>query len=278
MLLPGTDPVTMLIEVAPLLVLFELSLILARMVGTPSRATRAVPAGARAAGKPRQLGSRTVLFDLRGKRKRVVQVSYTLLAAIFLVGFVGFWIGVGNAPGGIFDAIGLGGNGSSGSLTAQYDAQIDNANQQLAKNPKDTRCAREAVAERVPEGQGGREPGPDHRSDERQLETPTRRSESRPTPGPSTCASTRESPTPAPPPRSSTPSSSSMTRRALQRPRRSSPPTNRVRTRTATWQSSNTRRVTSRRATRPPRRLSAWHRSRFASRSPSSSTRSTSRL
>jgi hypothetical protein len=79
-----------------------------------------------------------VLFDLRGKRKRLVQVSYTALAAIFLVGFVGFSIGSGNAPGGLFDAIGLGGNGSSGSLTSAYDAQIDNANQQLAKNPKDS--------------------------------------------------------------------------------------------------------------------------------------------
>ncbi len=36
MLLPGTDPVTMLIELTPLLALFELSLILARLVGTPS--------------------------------------------------------------------------------------------------------------------------------------------------------------------------------------------------------------------------------------------------
>ena len=36
MLLPGTDPVTMLIELAPLLVLFELSLVLAKFVGTPS--------------------------------------------------------------------------------------------------------------------------------------------------------------------------------------------------------------------------------------------------
>jgi sec-independent protein translocase protein TatC len=39
MVLPGTDPVTMLIELAPLLVLFELSLILARLVGTPSERT-----------------------------------------------------------------------------------------------------------------------------------------------------------------------------------------------------------------------------------------------
>jgi len=34
MLLPGTDPVTMLIELAPLLALFELSVILARITGT----------------------------------------------------------------------------------------------------------------------------------------------------------------------------------------------------------------------------------------------------
>ena len=50
MLLPGTDPVTMLIELLPLLVLFELSLILARILGTrptararPSPSPRAAP-------------------------------------------------------------------------------------------------------------------------------------------------------------------------------------------------------------------------------------------
>ena len=42
MLLPGTDPITMLVELAPLLALFELSLILSRMVGTPS--DRSAPA------------------------------------------------------------------------------------------------------------------------------------------------------------------------------------------------------------------------------------------
>jgi len=45
MLLPGTDPVTMLIELTPLLLLFELSLVLARVVGTPAdRASRAAEA------------------------------------------------------------------------------------------------------------------------------------------------------------------------------------------------------------------------------------------
>jgi sec-independent protein translocase protein TatC len=41
MLLPGTDPITMLVELAPLLALFELSLILAKLVGTPSDRTTA---------------------------------------------------------------------------------------------------------------------------------------------------------------------------------------------------------------------------------------------
>ena len=43
MLLPGTDPVTMLIELAPLLALFELSLLLARLVGVPPERAPAEP-------------------------------------------------------------------------------------------------------------------------------------------------------------------------------------------------------------------------------------------
>src|SRR3954466_3675125 len=38
MALPGTDPVSMLLEMAPLIVLFEASLALARVVGTPAQA------------------------------------------------------------------------------------------------------------------------------------------------------------------------------------------------------------------------------------------------
>ena len=38
MLLPGTDPVTMLISMVPLLLLFELSLLLARAFRPPARA------------------------------------------------------------------------------------------------------------------------------------------------------------------------------------------------------------------------------------------------
>ena len=78
-----------------------------------------------------------MLFDLRGKRKRAVQVVYASLAVIFLVGFVGFSIGSGNAPGGLLDAIGLGNGGSGGSLSTQFDSQINSANAQLAKHPND---------------------------------------------------------------------------------------------------------------------------------------------
>jgi hypothetical protein len=79
-----------------------------------------------------------VLFDLRGKRKRVVQVSYVALAAIFLVGFIGFGIGVGGGPGGIFDALGLSNSSNTGSGTAQFEDNIDAAHTKLAKNPDDT--------------------------------------------------------------------------------------------------------------------------------------------
>jgi sec-independent protein translocase protein TatC len=43
MLLPGTDPVTMLIELAPLLALFEFSLVLTRLIGTPSEPAPSAP-------------------------------------------------------------------------------------------------------------------------------------------------------------------------------------------------------------------------------------------
>jgi sec-independent protein translocase protein TatC len=43
MLLPGTDPVTMLIELLPLVALFELSLLLARLVGTPAEPASSPP-------------------------------------------------------------------------------------------------------------------------------------------------------------------------------------------------------------------------------------------
>jgi hypothetical protein len=76
-----------------------------------------------------------VLFDLRGKRRRVVQVVYGLLAASFLIGFVFFGVGTGGGVGSISDLFGGGGGGST---TSQFDDQIDAANAALVKDPKDT--------------------------------------------------------------------------------------------------------------------------------------------
>jgi hypothetical protein len=81
-----------------------------------------------------------MLFDLRGKRRHVVQVSFSILALLFLVGFLGFGIGVGGGPGGIFDALGISNSSNSGSATAVFQDHIDKANEKLAKNPKDTQA------------------------------------------------------------------------------------------------------------------------------------------
>lgn len=82
-----------------------------------------------------------MLFDLRGKRRHLVQVSFAMLALLFLIGFLGFGIGVGGGPGGIFDALGISNSGnSSGSASGVYQDHIDKANQKLAKNPKDTQA------------------------------------------------------------------------------------------------------------------------------------------
>jgi hypothetical protein len=78
-----------------------------------------------------------MLFDLSsGKRKRVVQVIYTLLALLMGGGLILFGIG-GGGSGGILDALGIGGGGSS-SGNPQYDQQIEDYQSDLEQNPNDT--------------------------------------------------------------------------------------------------------------------------------------------
>jgi tetratricopeptide (TPR) repeat protein len=79
-----------------------------------------------------------MLFDLKtGKRRRVVQVVFGFLAFIFFISFVGFGIG-SDVSGGIFDAIGLGGDDSSSS--PQYEQAIDDANETLESDPDNERA------------------------------------------------------------------------------------------------------------------------------------------
>lgn len=85
-----------------------------------------------------------MIFDLKsGKRRRVVQIVFALLALVFLVSFVGFGIG-SNASGGIFDALGLGG-GSGGSTDTQYDQQISDAESTLESDPQNARAMQDLV-------------------------------------------------------------------------------------------------------------------------------------
>jgi len=78
-----------------------------------------------------------MLFELGGKRKRLIQVIYVCLAILMFVALVGFGIG-GGTSGGIFDALGIGGGSSSSS--PQYDAQLQRAEQTLQTDPKNERA------------------------------------------------------------------------------------------------------------------------------------------
>jgi hypothetical protein len=84
-----------------------------------------------------------MLFDLKsGKRRRVIQVVFGFLAFIFFISFVGFGIG-SDVSGGIFDAIGLGGDDTSS--TPQYDQQIEDAEATLETDPANERALLDLV-------------------------------------------------------------------------------------------------------------------------------------
>jgi hypothetical protein len=81
-----------------------------------------------------------MLFDLKtGKRRRVIQIVFGFLAFIFFISFVGFGIG-SDVSGGIFDAIGVGGNSSGDDAESSFERQIDDAESDLAKDPKDEKA------------------------------------------------------------------------------------------------------------------------------------------
>jgi hypothetical protein len=78
-----------------------------------------------------------MIFDLKGKRKRAVQITYLGLAFLLAAGLIGAGIG-GSTSGGLFDAItGSGGNGKS-QADKTIQKRIDAAQQRLTVNPKDT--------------------------------------------------------------------------------------------------------------------------------------------
>jgi hypothetical protein len=75
-----------------------------------------------------------MLFDLKGKRRRTVQVTYVALAFLMAVGLIGAGVGSG-VSGGIFDLFSGGGGSSTADKTVQK--KIDRAEKALRLNPKD---------------------------------------------------------------------------------------------------------------------------------------------
>lgn len=78
-----------------------------------------------------------MLFDLTGRRKRFIQVTYVILAILFGGGLVLFGIG-GSVQGGLIDAFtGGAGGGASSSI---YEEQAERAEKALLVNPKHERA------------------------------------------------------------------------------------------------------------------------------------------
>ena len=82
-----------------------------------------------------------MLFDLRGKRRRAVQVTYLMLAFLMGGGLVFFGIGGGTA-GGLLDAFKGSGHGSGNSLTQK---RIDRSEKLVQRNPRDAAALAELV-------------------------------------------------------------------------------------------------------------------------------------
>ena len=75
-----------------------------------------------------------MLFDLRGRRRRAVQVTYLLLAVLMGGGLVLFGIG-GDVSGGLFDAI-SGNSGSGGNGNDVLEKRIDRQEERLGRDPR----------------------------------------------------------------------------------------------------------------------------------------------
>ncbi len=78
-----------------------------------------------------------MLFDLQGKRRRMVQVTYVMLAVLMGGGLVLFGIG-GDVQGGIFDAFtGEGGNSNNGNSV--IEKRVDSNEKKLKATPQSER-------------------------------------------------------------------------------------------------------------------------------------------
>lgn len=83
-----------------------------------------------------------MLFDLKGRRRRLVQATYVILAVLMGGGLVLFGIG-GGTQGGLVDAI-TGGQDNSGGNSA-VEKRVKASEKRLALNPGDTVAAADVI-------------------------------------------------------------------------------------------------------------------------------------
>lgn len=84
-----------------------------------------------------------MLFDLKGRRRRVVQATYLTLAVLMGGGLVLFGIG-GDVSGGLFDAF-SGRSGNSSSAGDTFKKRRDESLQKLRVNPRDEQALKSLV-------------------------------------------------------------------------------------------------------------------------------------
>lgn len=82
-----------------------------------------------------------MLFDLRGRRRRAVQVTYLMLALLMGGGLVLFGIG-GDVSGGLVDAFRDGGGQSTDSA---LEERVDRQEERLRANPRDEQLLQSLV-------------------------------------------------------------------------------------------------------------------------------------
>jgi hypothetical protein len=82
-----------------------------------------------------------MLFDLQGKRRRVVQATYLTLAVLMGGGLILFGIG-GDVSGGLVDAFNGGGGGSGNEVAEE---RIESNEERVASNPQAQRAREELV-------------------------------------------------------------------------------------------------------------------------------------
>jgi len=78
-----------------------------------------------------------MLFDLQGRRRRLIQGVYLMLALLMGGGLVLFGIGSDQGQGGLVDAFTGGGGGSQDSGDSQIADRVEQAEERLRANPRD---------------------------------------------------------------------------------------------------------------------------------------------